>query len=118
VTDMALTIRRVVTGHDAQGKSIILSDGPSPQFHDRRNVAEVWNTAGSPARLTAAEEREANDRAIQTGPPSGGSIIRVVEVPAGHRAPMHRTRTIDYGVVLEGEVHLILEDSETPAPSG
>ena len=110
---MALTIRRVVTGHDAQGKSVILSDGPSPQVHERPNFAEVWNTAGSPARLTAAEEREPNDRAIQIGPPSGGSIIRVVEMPAGHCSPMHRTRTIDYGVVLEGEVHLVLEGSET-----
>ena len=113
MTDARLTVRRVVTGHDDHGKSIIVSDGPSPQFQDRAMFAEIWNTEGSPARITAVEQREPNDRPPQLAPPPGGSSIRVVEMRAGHRSPMHRTRTIDYGIVLEGEVFLVMEDSET-----
>ncbi len=75
--------------------------------------AEIWNTGGSPARITAVEQRELNDRPPQLAPLAGGSIIRVVEMRAGHRSPMHRTSTIDYGIVLEGEVFLVMEDSET-----
>ena len=92
MTDARLTVRRVVTGHDEHGKSIILSDGPWPQFSDRAMFAEVWNTEGSPARITAVEQREPNNRPAQLAPPPGGSIIRVVEMGAAHRSPMHRTR--------------------------
>ncbi len=108
-----MNVRRVVTGHDASGTSVIVSDGPAPQFHDRPIFAEIWNTSGSPAPITALEEREPNDRAVQIGPPRDGSIIRVVEMPPGHRSAMHRTRTIDYGIVLSGELYLVVEDGET-----
>jgi quercetin dioxygenase-like cupin family protein len=113
-----LTVRRVVTGHDADGKSVIVSDAPAPQFHDRPIFAEIWNTSGSPARITAVEEREPNDRALQLSPPEGGTIIRVVEMPPGHRSAMHRTRTVDYGIVLTGQLYLVLEDSETLLHAG
>jgi quercetin dioxygenase-like cupin family protein len=109
---MPLSVRRVVTGHDSNGKAVILSDAAAPQFHDRAIFAEVWNTEDSPTRISAAEEREPNERNLQLGPPPRGSIIRVVEMPAGHRSAMHRTRTVDYGIVLEGEVHLVMEDGE------
>jgi quercetin dioxygenase-like cupin family protein len=110
---MPLNVRRVVTGHNRDGKSVILSDGPAPQFHVRPIFAEVWNTEGSPTRVAAVEEHEPNERSLQLGPPPQGSIIRVVVMPAGHRSAMHRTRTVDYGIVLEGEVYLVMEGSET-----
>jgi quercetin dioxygenase-like cupin family protein len=110
---MPLSVRRVVTGHNRDGTSVILSDSPAPQFHERPIFAEVWNTEGSPTRITAAEEREPNERSLQLGPPPQGSVIRVVEMPAGHRSAMHRTRTVDYGIVLEGEVYLVMEGTET-----
>jgi quercetin dioxygenase-like cupin family protein len=110
---MPLTVRRVVTGHDADGKSVIVSDGAAPQFHDRPIFAEIWNTVGAPAEITAIEAHEPNDRLLRLGPSPRGSIIRVVEMPPGHRSAMHRTRTIDYGIVLQGELVLVLEDSET-----
>jgi quercetin dioxygenase-like cupin family protein len=115
---MALRIRRVVTGHDEHGKSVIVSDGPSPQFHDRPIFAEIWNTAGSPTRIMPIEEHEPNQRDLRLGPPDRGSIIRVVEMAGGHRSAMHRTRTVDYGIVLEGEVYLVLEDSEARLQPG
>jgi quercetin dioxygenase-like cupin family protein len=113
-----VTVRRVVTGHDADGKSIIASDGPAPQFHERPIFAEIWNTAGSPTGITAVEKQEPNQRSLQLGPPANGTIIRVVEMPAHHRSAMHRTRTVDYGIVLTGEVYLVLEDSETRLQPG
>jgi quercetin dioxygenase-like cupin family protein len=115
---MPLTIRRVVTGHDESGKSIIVADGPAPQFHDRPAFAEIWNTQASPTAITAMEEREPNQRSLQLGPPPRGSIMRVVEMAPGARSGMHRTRTVDYGIVLVGEVYLVLEDSETRLQPG
>jgi quercetin dioxygenase-like cupin family protein len=106
-------VRRVVTGHDADAKSVILSDEPAPQFHDRQMFAEIWNTAGAPASITADERHEPNDRALQLAPPANGTIIRTVDMPPGHRSAMHRTQTIDYGIVLQGQVYLVLDDSET-----
>jgi quercetin dioxygenase-like cupin family protein len=108
-----VTVRRVVTGHDADGRSVFLSDGPAPQFHDRQMFVEIWNTAGAPASITAGERREPNLRALQLSPPENGTIIRTVDMPPGHRSAMHRTETIDYGIVLQGQVYLVLEDSET-----
>jgi quercetin dioxygenase-like cupin family protein len=75
-------------------------------------------TEGSPARITAVEQREANNRPLQLAPPPRGSIISVVEMAAGHRSAMHRTRTVDYGIVLEGEVFVVTEDSETALHPG
>jgi len=109
----AFEVRRIVTGHDASGKSIVVADGPAPQPHDRAMFAEIWNTTGAPARITPTETHEPNERPLTIGPSPRGSIIRVVEMPPGHRSAMHRTRTIDYGIVLAGEPSLVLEDSET-----
>jgi len=92
------TLRRVVTGNDADGKSIIaLDDRPE----DRREPIEVWATI---AKASAAE-------------PSA-SEFRVVDLPAGSRREMHRTDSVDYGIVLAGEVHLVLEQEETKLRAG
>jgi hypothetical protein len=113
--------RRVVTGHDAAGKSVVLSDGPPPQDHPMhgRQVGadffEIWNVAAAVPRLTAAEAREPSQRAFTIMPPTG-HLLRLIDIypPAqgGKRTVMHRTETLDYVVVIEGEVVLILEDSE------
>ena len=66
-----------------------------------------------PRSITAGEPHEPNDRALQLSPPANGTIIRMVDMPPGHRSAMHRTRTIDYGIVLQGQVYLVLDDSET-----
>ena len=108
-----MIVRRVVTGHDADGRSVILSDGPAPQFHDRQMFVEIWNTAARPLASPLASAASPNDRALQLSPPANGTIIRMVDMPPGHRSAMHRTRTIDYGIVLQGQVYLVLDDSET-----
>ena len=105
--------RRVVTGHDARGRSVVLSDGPVPVVHerpeDRARFFEVWSTDASPAPIAPAE-REPAERPLQIPPRAHGTVIRVTELEPGARSPMHRTETIDYGIVLSGELVLVLDD--------
>jgi quercetin dioxygenase-like cupin family protein len=119
--------RRLVTGHDASGKSVFLEDGPPPQFNSASNARvtyyELWNTEGSPAIIHTVEPKEPNDRPLQLPPPPNGTIMRIVDVHPGNAknmvrredgrsSAMHRTRTIDYAIVLDGEIYAVLDEEE------
>lgn len=140
--------RRVVTGHDATGKAVFLSDGPPPKSlfvpAASGELFELWNTNASPAPISAVED-EPTDRPIQLSPRSHGTVIRITDLhprasegrvevtrelaastfasigdaqestwkPGARHALMHRTQTIDYGIIIEGEIYLVLDDSET-----
>jgi len=118
---MTAPARRVVTGHDAAGKSVVLSDGPPPQHHEMQGPAvgadfmEMWNVPAAVPVLTAAEAREPNEREF-TIMPAAGHLLRIIDIYpprlGGHRTVMHRTKTLDYVVVIEGEIVLVLDDSE------
>jgi len=118
---MTGTARRVVTGHDANGKSVVISDGLPAQDHPMRGSAvgadffEIWNSSEAVPALTSEPEGEPALRPFTIMPPSG-HLIRIIDIyPArlgGHRTVMHRTRTLDYAVVIEGEIVLVLSDSE------
>lgn len=122
---MSATTRRIVTGHLADGRSVVLSDG---QVSHTRSLPgarfdEVWSVESAPAVLGPAPTAEPTSASPRIALGSGeGHLIRVIEfAPAnagGVRSPMHRTRTIDYGIVLEGEVVLILSDSEVVLRAG
>ena len=124
---MTESSRRVVTGHDKNGKSIVISDGPPPQNHPMRGAAigadfhEIWNAGKTVPLLTAVEEHEPNEREF-TIMPAMGHLLRILEVypltAGGKRTVMHRTRTLDYVVVIDGELVLILEDSEVTLKKG
>jgi hypothetical protein len=77
---------------------------------------EMWNTADAVPQLTSMPDSEPSQRPF-TIMPQSGHLIRVIDIypPAmgGKRTVMHRTRTLDYVVVIEGEVVLLLDDSET-----
>jgi mannose-6-phosphate isomerase-like protein (cupin superfamily) len=135
-------IRRVVTGHDAAGRSVVLLDGQVRPSAELPTDVALWSTAESPARNLGDDD--AARRVDRLEPVRAGSIFRFVELPpdsafagmspdqveqivaglfdklgAAHartdtrRAPtMHRTKTIDYLVVLSGEVTLILDGTE------
>jgi quercetin dioxygenase-like cupin family protein len=112
--------RRIVTGHDASGKSVVLSDAPNPKTLDIGTAAfhEVWITDQTPAPI-AAVEPEPTDRPVRTPPPPNGVTVRFTEMAPGAEAPMHRTESVDVGVVLEGETWLLLDDgSETRMQAG
>jgi Cupin domain len=108
--------RRVVTGHDAQGRSVILSDGPVPKSHAIPVAVfhEIWSTTETPAPVRPDEPAEPTGRPLRTPPDPNGTVIRIVDLQPHAASPMHRTESVDYGIVLEGEVHLVLDDgSET-----
>lgn len=110
-----MSTRRIVTGHDRSGKSVVLSDTPSPKTTELGTAAfhEIWVTDQMPAPI-AATEPEPTDRPIRVPPPANGVMIRFTDMAAGAESPMHRTETVDVGVVLEGEIWLLLDDgSET-----
>jgi mannose-6-phosphate isomerase-like protein (cupin superfamily) len=113
--------RRVVTGHDENGKSVVISDGVPPQDHPMQGAAigadfvEIWSTAEPVPTLTSLPDGEPTARPFTIMPPSG-HLIRIIDIyppsMGGQRTVMHRTRTLDYAVVIEGEIVLVLSDSE------
>jgi hypothetical protein len=148
---MPSKVRRIVTGHDGSGRSIVQEDGPPARVvtlggDGATTFHEIWNTRSTPATVDRASGEPA-EPGIALLPPAGGTRIRILDIPpddgslaalprdavralfeaigAGHTLPedsphplMHRTETIDYAIVLEGEVVLILDDSETIVRAG
>ncbi|HZD24542.1 MAG TPA: cupin domain-containing protein [Acidimicrobiia bacterium] len=69
--------------------------------------------------IDSEEPSEPTARPLQVPPDAGGSIVHVIDMPPGSGAPMHRTKSIDYGIVLSGEIDLELDDgSEVHLRSG
>jgi mannose-6-phosphate isomerase-like protein (cupin superfamily) len=124
---MSRSTRRVVTGHDARGKSIIVSDGAPAQNHAMHGPAvgadfhEMWSVVEPVPTLTAVEAVDPTARPFALMPASGHRL-RLLDVhplkAGGSRTVMHRTRTLDYVVVIEGELTLVLDDSETTLHPG
>lgn len=106
-------VRRVVTA-EAQGRGIVASDGQVEPIDlgGGACVYELWR---------APEGSEAPGSAWSLDPPAGGAVFRIAEFPpAGGdgEAWMHRTPTIDFGVVLEGELVLVMDEGETTLRPG
>jgi mannose-6-phosphate isomerase-like protein (cupin superfamily) len=124
---MTQSARRIVTGHDANGKSVVVSDGSPPQHHSMHGPSvgadfiEMWNTPLAVPLLTSVEAREPNEREF-TIMPVAGHLLRILEIyppsAGGKRTVMHRTQTLDYVVVIEGELVLLLDDSEVSLKRG
>jgi naringenin degradation protein FdeH len=131
---MASQFRRIVTGHDAEGKSIVVIDGPPSAF------GAFWQTEGTPADNRTTADAAQAVRTLE--PPPAGSIFRYAlippedpNVPAQEREAaiarmfaqmeaedcrpdtsrhpgMHTTRTVDYVILLSGAVTLLLDRGE------
>ena len=143
-------IRRIVTGHDANQRSIIVSDQASPHvmaIHGipTHGVTDLWSTRTTPADPQAAD---ACGLPIQLAPPAKGSVFRVVEFPPDRdwlgrvdtraafaslgdsaskalsgaaREPhpfMHKTVSVDYALVMSGEIWAVLDEQETLMQAG
>lgn len=104
--------RRIVTGHNTAARSVVLSDGPAPASRavsDGAVFHDMWITSAAPAPVAAGEPEPIRaDESL--GPPAQGTRVRIVDMPPGARSPLHRTESVDYGVVLEGEITLVLDD--------
>ena len=103
-------VQRVVTGHDAKGRAIFKSEDVSPTKmipSGDASFLKIWATETVPADLN--DERDGRD--LPTGLTlEGGSVIRIVDMLPGKESPMHRTNSIDYGIILKGEIELELDD--------
>ncbi|MBM3607490.1 MAG: cupin domain-containing protein [Alphaproteobacteria bacterium] len=140
-------LRRVVTSLDASGKAIVLFDGENPHKEVRPlrgNVSRaIWATQGAPAEIQGNADRAAGVK--MTSPANGGTVFRIIDYPPTkpehdtldvnarmnelkHEAPiagwpprhpfMHRTRSIDYAIILSGEIDMLLDDSEVHLKAG
>lgn len=143
-------IRRVVTGHDSQGKAVVLTDCIAPFVHVSPGrpgfwSTDLWRTGANPAPISR-EETEPTLGPRRQLPAQGGTVVRINCIPpergeldeegakrefaalgnpsastfqaSGRHPMMHRTETIDYAIVISGEMHLVLDDSEVLLRAG
>ncbi|MDB5411507.1 MAG: hypothetical protein JWL84_6419 [Rhodospirillales bacterium] len=107
---MANGVRRVVTGHDREGRAIVVRDavvGANERDNGQVRFVKIWTTDRSPADNMDERDAALRESGLTV---SGGSVLRVTDVAPGHRSPMHRTSSVDYGIVLQGEIDLELDD--------
>jgi len=129
-------VRRVVTGHDASGRSVVVSDATEEM---KGFLHELWVTESTPARYGGKPNLGALPTDLE--PPRKGTVVRFVEfqafeglshaelesryavafanIHATHtrvdtrRHPaMHKTKTVDYGIVLSGRIRLLMDEGE------
>ncbi len=139
---MAIPVRRLVTGHDENGKAVCIMDGPAGNVLERPSrpgvaLTNIWQIDSTPAPVDKPGDPVDGDFVLH--PPGNGSVFRVIEfwpedpevmakldgaaafsemggagnLVQGARHPfMHRTDTVDYAVVLRGEITMLLDDTE------
>ena len=109
-----MKIRRVVTGHDKDGKAVVAIDEMSRDvvsFRPGATITNVWSTAGFPVDNTGAADAGVADGAKEiTGTTrDGGTVFHVIEYAPGGAPRNHRTNSIDYAVVLSGEIEMEMD---------
>jgi quercetin dioxygenase-like cupin family protein len=115
---MALQVRRVVTGHDASGRAVVTIDEVSKNISSgrpRQMACVVWTTESFP--VDNRGETDAGLRQVGTTL-NNGTVFRVVEFAPGVAPRIHRTDSIDYAVVMSGEIDMELDDSVVHLKSG
>ncbi|MBR9911717.1 MAG: cupin domain-containing protein [Gammaproteobacteria bacterium] len=106
----AVPIRRVVTGHDDKGRAVFRSKDviqPETIPSGDADFATIWSTAQVPVDLNDETDGRDRDAGLTL---NGGSVIRLTDMLPGGESPMHRTNSIDYGIILAGTVELELDD--------
>jgi quercetin dioxygenase-like cupin family protein len=115
-------VRRIVTGHDETGKAIVLIDGEPANL--RRSPSGntstlMWCTDQMPVDIgIGTEPEDMGARVIGTPPPVNGTRFTVNEILPGGAAVMHRTETLDYVIVISGEIEMDLDDSTVKLSAG
>lgn len=140
---MPQKFRRIVTGHDAGGKAIVAIDGiaRNVRIREANGIAStlMWVEDETPSDNSGSVDKA--DRTIGVAPPDGGSVFRIVEFTpdndavsneemkkelgldthdaASARHPgMHRTRSVDYAIVLSGEIDMLMDEEEVHVKAG
>ncbi|HXQ52270.1 MAG TPA: cupin domain-containing protein [Stellaceae bacterium] len=113
--------RRVVTGHDANKKAKVLIDGiaTNDRAEPPRSRVLMWCTEATPTEVAIGEAIEdMGARQLGTAPPAGGTRFTINDIPAGAPGIMHRTETLDYCIVLAGEIDMDMDDSSIHLKAG
>jgi len=108
-----MKIRRIVTGHDSQGRAVVKIDEVCKNLISRRpqhRSCVIWSTGEFPADLS--DDRDGGAREVGSTDPHG-TVFRLVEYQPGVAPRNHRTESIDYAVVLSGEIDMELDDGVT-----
>jgi quercetin dioxygenase-like cupin family protein len=115
---MPLTVRRVVTGHDDTGNAIVVEDAISVNQPNRRpgtDASVIWTTEGFPVNNDGYSDGA--KREVGTTH-ANGTVFRIVSFGPGNTPRMHRTDSIDYAVVISGEIDMELDNSTTHLKAG
>ena len=115
---MTTSVRRVVTGHDANGRAhVVINDvlTSGPGMRPGASACVVWTTDTSPANNDG--DADAGQRKVGTTLP-GGTVFRVITYQPGVAPRRHRTSSIDYIAVLSGEIWMQLDDTEVHLKQG
>ena len=114
---MTLQVRRIVTGHDAEGKAVVASDerltAVSRRIGANITGCEIWSTEGMPvdnSKAAGAAQRAGFVKRYNYVGTGEGTTFRITEWAPGHARFTHRTETVDYAILLSGEIDLELEN--------
>lgn len=113
-------IRRYITDHNDKAEAVVSSaiapELPAVQLYNGASFSLGYATTTTPVRLGGGADVAAYAPMLARPPGivvPGGTVARYVDAPPGAVSPMHRTVSVDFGVVLEGEVELLLDSGET-----
>jgi len=115
---MALQFRRVVTGHDETGRAVVKIDEISRDLVSSRpgaTASVVWTTQGFPVDNTGSEDQGRRPTGTTL---DNGTVFRVLELAPGASPRNHRTDSIDYAVVMAGEIDMELDDTTVHLKAG
>ena len=115
---MALQFRRVVTGHDETGRAVVKIDEISQNLVSSRpgaTASVVWTTQGFPVDNTGNEDQGRRPTGTTL---DNGTVFRVLELAPGASPRNHRTDSIDYAVVMAGEIDMELDDTTVHLKAG
>jgi quercetin dioxygenase-like cupin family protein len=111
-------MKRVVNGWNANGEPAVLHEGPPPKHFDFGVATsdEIWVTDAVPAVWAGTGDPTLGEFRVE--PPLGGSICRVATYRPGAEIDVHATKTVDYVVVVSGELTLVLADRDITLTPG
>ena len=115
-------IRRVVTGHDKHNVAKVIKDAPATNAKSSSPgtiSTLIWSTDAAPADIAIGETVEdLGARILGTAPPANGTRFTVIDFPPGNPGRMHRTETVDYVIVIAGEIDMDMDDSTVKLKAG
>ncbi|KAM7190782.1 hypothetical protein V8F20_009578 [Naviculisporaceae sp. PSN 640] len=113
-------LHRFITGHNASGQAIVHSHNDflwNPLDNDQLAFSVPYTTSSFPADLNNDADITEHHRVMNSGNLGlvhpKGTVLRCVDFAPGYACGMHRTQSLDYGIVLEGEVEMVLDSGET-----